>query len=128
MTHPTSQSNSSGPMSVIGSLLSLVLFVIAILAWMQTKSLTNNISKNWSDPLAKEPNYKLAMSAQTLTFLLWVAPLLLALLSFVFWMYKGSKGKAERVDKLYQKKYVAGAAGAGVYHCAAPRYIPSRPY
>jgi L-lactate permease len=117
--------SNTGSMGIISALISLALFIIALLAWSQTKQISSSIERNWSDPLAKESTLRAANSARNLTFLLWLVPLLLALVSIICYLSTGSKKKAEKVEHLYKKKHAMGGPQT-VYRCASPKFI--RPY
>lgn len=92
---------------IVKALLSLALFIIALIAWMQNKQLSGLVQKKWGDPLGKGDATHLANSAQNLTFLLWLVPLIVGILSVVFMLFRG-RDKHEDGDfkagKVYQRE------------------------
>ena len=85
-----SDNKKSGSTNVINALITLALFIIALIAWFQTRQLSNLLNNNWADPLAKSPALKLTQSTQNLTFLLWLVPLIAGIIS-LFIMANRSK-------------------------------------
>jgi hypothetical protein len=105
----------------ISGVITFILFIVAVVAWMQVKQINTNVEQTWADPLQRDSTLKLAKSAQNLTFLVWVVPLLLGLIGFVFMMSKNKK--AEKVETMYQK---STSRKSVPYSCDVPKY--SRAY
>jgi hypothetical protein len=108
------------PMSVASTLIGLALFIIAYIAWSKTKQLPTLSEKGCVDPEAKLNLNKEIKSIHDMTFLLWLVPLLLSLVTFV--VYYASK-KGDKTEKAAFNEY---KPLVDTYRCEVPRY--NRPY
>lgn len=125
-------------MSVISMLISLALFIIAFLAWNRNKQLFGAAEKNCVDPAAKDALFNGLRTVGGYTFLLWVVPLVLSLISVIVYLSKSARAKkeAEAESLHYGYGYGLGHAqarrpmivesAAGTYRCEVPKYV--RPY
>jgi cytochrome c-type biogenesis protein CcmH/NrfF len=93
---PKCETNNKGG-SVVGWIISLILVLVALLAWSQVKKTKAGAAGAPIDPTIKEPLIASLNYIELLTMLLWVVPLIVGLISIIWWM-ASKKKKTVKVD------------------------------
>lgn len=97
--------------NIFMGIVSLILFIIMVIAWYVTKKAESEIKTSWGDPQAKNSVLKNVNLAKILMFISWLAPIILGIIIAVLATQRkmgkksGKKIVFENNDRNYSYAY-----------------------